>query len=258
SPALPAIGHSRQTAARYGLTAHTHPVFEICLIQQGSVDWFIEGRNITLAPGSVFLTRPMQRHGSRTGMIQPCSLAWLQVDPERLGERDLARELNAVTRTTWRDDGRLASLHEQMLRECRSPRADSPRMIRAMLVQLLTVLVRQARDVTDDQLPAPVQRALALIHQEPHVPWTLAALQRHVGVGRTRLNTLFRTHLGQSPGAYALRYRLRQAQLALRETDQSITDIATAFGFASSQHFATAFRKAFGITPRQCRAQPGL
>lgn len=41
----------------------------------------------------------------------------------------------------------------------------------------------------------------------------------------------------------------------MRDTNASITDIAFEAGFSSSQHFATAFRKQYGCTPRTCRAR---
>jgi AraC-like DNA-binding protein len=43
--------------------------------------------------------------------------------------------------------------------------------------------------------------------------------------------------------------------LQLRNTSASITDIAFGAGFSSSQHFATAFRKQYGCTPKAFRAR---
>lgn len=255
---LVAIGRSSQSVARPGLPPHAHDVLEICVIERGQVDWFVGSQTYPLAAGAIFFTKPQQTHGSMTEAIQPCVLSWLQVD-QRLVDRALSRELLAIERSTWLDDGRLAGLHGAMLDECRHPRPDSPRMTRALLLQFLSTAIRQAGPTAlRQELPTPVQRVIDLIEERPDERWTLDQLQRHAGVGRSRLHALFQAHLGQSPGAYVLRQRLRWTHIALRQTDASITDIALRSGFSSSQHFATAFRKCFGVSPQQCRRLPGL
>jgi AraC family transcriptional regulator len=47
--------------------------------------------------------------------------------------------------------------------------------------------------------------------------------------------------------------RLNEAKRRLKESDESITDIAAALGFSSSQHFSTHFKKMFGCTPTSYR-----
>jgi AraC family L-rhamnose operon regulatory protein RhaS len=66
------------------------------------------------------------------------------------------------------------------------------------------------------------------------------------------LRTLFR-HLkektGMTPDNYLKRLRLISARKKIRETDISITNIAFDCGFSNSNHFATAYKSVFGITP---------
>lgn len=50
--------------------------------------------------------------------------------------------------------------------------------------------------------------------------------------------------------------RLGRASHLLRETDRSITEIALEVGFASSEAFATAFRRHVGVTPSAYRNRP--
>ncbi|MEX0775797.1 MAG: AraC family transcriptional regulator [Phycisphaeraceae bacterium] len=258
---LPALGRSRQSMARPLLAAHAHEVYEICLIRRGAVQWFVEDRDHTLGPGMVFFCRPGQLHGSRAGVLEPCDLAWLQFDHRARPQRDLVRSLRGIDGTAWKGSGELFDCHERLLAECRQRRPDAALMCRAILTQFLLTLIRQPRGEEANggvSLPPAVRRVVELIQQQPGERWTLESLRRHAGVSRTRLHALFQKHLGQSPGQYALRHRLRQAQLALRLTRRPITQIALEHGFSSSQHFATNFRRAFGMTPRECRSRPGL
>jgi AraC-like DNA-binding protein len=50
-------------------------------------------------------------------------------------------------------------------------------------------------------------------------------------------------------------FQIRRAQQLLRRGEQSLTSIAAEVGFASSQHFATAYRRAVGDTPSAWRAR---
>jgi AraC-like DNA-binding protein len=52
-------------------------------------------------------------------------------------------------------------------------------------------------------------------------------------------------------------FRIRRAQELLRRSEQSLTWIAAEVGFSSSQHFATAYRRAVGDTPSAWRARHG-
>ena len=50
-------------------------------------------------------------------------------------------------------------------------------------------------------------------------------------------------------------FRIRRAQELLRCGDESLSGIAANVGFSSAQHFATAYRRAIGMTPSAWRAR---
>ncbi len=51
--------------------------------------------------------------------------------------------------------------------------------------------------------------------------------------------------------------RCRQALLAPELSERTIADIAFRWGFQDLSHFGRAFKAAFGMTPRECRAEVG-
>jgi len=73
------------------------------------------------------------------------------------------------------------------------------------------------------------------------------------GVSRSRLHQLFQARFQQSPGTYAMQCRLRRVADRLRTSDEPVTALAHRFGFASSQHLATAFRRHYGHAPTTFR-----
>jgi AraC-like DNA-binding protein len=52
---------------------------------------------------------------------------------------------------------------------------------------------------------------------------------------------------------YIRRYRIRQACELLRNTDQSIMQVAMAVGFSDGAHFTRTFQREIGMTPRAYR-----
>jgi len=70
-----------------------------------------------------------------------------------------------------------------------------------------------------------------------------------IGVSRATLGRMCQRHKGTSPAARFREIRLGQAREWLRQGKRSVTEIAHATGFSSSQHFATAFRNLYGRAP---------
>ena len=72
-----------------------------------------------------------------------------------------------------------------------------------------------------------------------------------LGVGQTSLNLLIKKETGFSPGQYLIHLRINAAREMLIRSDQSITEIAFACGFCSSQHFSNTFRQKTGYSPSE-------
>lgn len=81
------------------------------------------------------------------------------------------------------------------------------------------------------------------------------ALAATFGISTRKLYCLFEAHGGVA--SYITRGRLQQARQMLADPAQqsrSIADIAELHGFAYRTNFVRAFRKLFGVTPREVRA----
>ncbi|KAB8198373.1 helix-turn-helix domain-containing protein [Lysobacter maris] len=116
------------------------------------------------------------------------------------------------------------------------------------------VVARPAR--TPPSLSEAQQRRLQdyiLAHLDQHLG--LEELARLAGIGRHRLIEAFRHCFGMTPMQYIIAQRLQLACGLLESTRQDITSIALATGFSSHSHLSSAFKRRYGITPRQFRAQ---
>ena len=98
-----------------------------------------------------------------------------------------------------------------------------------------------------------VSHALALLHEQPSIDWTLEQLAARVGTSRTTLADRFTRYLGMSPMQYAAHWRMRSAAHTLASTDRAIKKIAADAGFGTSAAFGRAFKREMGTSPAMWR-----
>jgi signal transduction histidine kinase/AraC-like DNA-binding protein/DNA-binding LytR/AlgR family response regulator len=100
-----------------------------------------------------------------------------------------------------------------------------------------------------------VRQAMAYLHEHYAEAISREDLARHVGLSDDYLTHCFRQEVGMTPIAYLNRYRVDQAKQLLKNTSQSITDIALAVGFSDSGYFSRVFRREVGLSPEAFRRE---
>lgn len=98
-----------------------------------------------------------------------------------------------------------------------------------------------------------VRRALLLMEQNLARPLPASALARQIGVSLRQLERLFEEEVGDSPVNLYRSVRMRHAAWLLANTDQPVTEIALAAGFADCSHFSREFRRVHGTAPSRHR-----
>ena len=78
-------------------------------------------------------------------------------------------------------------------------------------------------------------------------------LAEQCGMSQTYFRRLFRDFYGISPKQYILAARMRWAKTMLKNTDDSITEIAKNCGFDNVYYFSRAFRIQQGVSPSEYR-----
>lgn len=100
-----------------------------------------------------------------------------------------------------------------------------------------------------------VGRALSLIHRDPMHPWTVESLAGTVGVSRSGLAARFSDLVGETPMSYLRQWRFEVARNWLRDTDQTLAELAEQLGYESEASFSRAFKKETGQTPGSVRRE---
>lgn len=94
-----------------------------------------------------------------------------------------------------------------------------------------------------------LRRAVMLIEQFLTRPLTTAGLAREVALSERQLNRLFHAEFGKTAREFIRSARLRYACWLLKNSQQSVTDIAQRMGFSDCAHFIRHFQTEYGCTP---------
>lgn len=84
---------------------------------------------------------------------------------------------------------------------------------------------------------------------------SLLSLSRHFGINQNKLKKLFRELFGVSVIEYLYNLRTEHARLLLYEQDMNVSEVAPVVGYKNSNHFATAFKRKFGVNPARLKGQ---
>jgi AraC-like DNA-binding protein len=100
-----------------------------------------------------------------------------------------------------------------------------------------------------------IGRAIALIHRDPARDWTVASLASAVGMSRSAFAARFTDLVGEPAMQYVLRWKMHAALKWLKESDATISQLATKLGYESEAAFSRAFKRLMGISPGAARKQ---
>lgn len=266
----------------WGMALHRNEGLEVCLLETGALRFTVEGRSYPLESGDLTITRPWQAHRQGDPRIAAGRLHWATISvgaqrPDQgwrwpgwllLAPQDraeLTRRLRQTSAPVWRASSEIRQCFQRLGAAVAAERGD--RRLSRVTVGLnelmlgLLDLLRSENRAEQPRLASPehsVELFLGDLRRNPASlaqEWTLAGMAAACGMGTTRFSLFCRRLTNESPLRFLNRARLESAARLLRaEPDRSVTDIAFACGFASSQYFANQFRRRFRSTPSDFRA----
>ncbi len=129
---------------------------------------------------------------------------------------------------------------------------------------MVALLVSIARENQDDKglaeisgkVTIPVSRALDYITLHYMEPLKVEELARWCHISETHFRRVFSEYMNMSPLEYINLVRVQTACNYLKNTDESMADIAGKCGFATLSTFNRNFKQVTGISPSEWRKRP--
>lgn len=111
-----------------------------------------------------------------------------------------------------------------------------------------------AEHIALEDSPHTVDEIKDFIDTYFYLPLTIDGLSKAAGYSRGYLTAKFTNETGVSPYRYVTETRLKAAAKLLRESDASVSAVASVCGYASIERFSDMFRRFTGKSPAKYRA----
>lgn len=265
----------------WGLPMHRNEGIEICYLLKGETRFATDSGERMLRPGDITITRPWQRHCLGNPSIRACKLFWFIIDvesgdgraawefPSWIGSDAVSRrELLAVFRKNQRchlvDEGQVLNSFLQTVCQRLPSKGElmTAQISSWINYLLLEVGLRLSGEITKsmgdpmgfDQTIRQFFQGLEASVEKASEPWAVSDIARACRVGITYLTDSCHGLFNTTPSEQLNRIRLgHAAQMLKQKPEMSVTEIAFAVGFNTSQYFSTRFKKRYSVTPHAYR-----
>ncbi|PSN12078.1 AraC family transcriptional regulator [filamentous cyanobacterium CCT1] len=99
-----------------------------------------------------------------------------------------------------------------------------------------------------------IYQARAILTAQLENPPSVTELAQQVGLCDRTLRRGFRDRFGTTIIGYLTQQRMVKAEQLLQQGDYTVAEVANKVGYTHLGHFAAAFRKQFGVSPKECLA----
>lgn len=269
-----ALGRLRYQHAAKPLTEQCHPHWLVLvLVFSGQQRYLIDGAEVAVRGRELLRILPGERYGTGGLPEQKGHVAWLILSARPLRDGPalgMSAEGARAVFSLLTDSAapRVCALPEdaaQLVGSAfawweRRDEALGREMVRSRVAALVlgaaAALTLPRRPQTQPATDQRIRLALQWLEQHPDEMPVISELARMTRLSLTSFHAHFKRVTGCSPKDFGLRQRIEAAAARLIERPElSVTQVAHALGFSSSQYFATVFRRYFGITPTQHRGR---
>ncbi|MCE5200151.1 MAG: AraC family transcriptional regulator [Armatimonadota bacterium] len=248
------LGRYQYSHAMVGLAPHKHEMMEIVYLARGMQTYEQAGERYVLRGNDIFISMPGEEHHTGGYPQEKGILYWLQVKLPEAGEQfltlspeyaaPLVDQLRALPKQFFRGTRRCRQIFDDaILAWLQAPEPVRAVAITSRVVELLLEVIKCASSYSPSVLPPDIRRIVDYIEEHLDETTPVSALAKMVNLSTSRFKVKFKQVTGFPPAEYMLRRRVDRAKDLLRDSGMTVTDVAFALGFSSSQYFATVFKR---------------
>lgn len=226
---------------------HWHSYYELIYYFEGGATSCINGNNLELNAGSLYLVTPADMHHTHTNAIHK-NAHFLNISfTEDVIDRELVGQLQYVLYMHNAQENILPLI--QLLKSAKNTK-EKQHLLNALLYRMVT----QGTNLTASAgytLPDSVYQGMRYITNHFKEPITLESVAQTLHLNASYFSAVFSKTYGCTFKTYLTNFRLGYAKHLLQNTSLSVTEICTASGFQSLPHFLRTFKQKEGVTPLQ-------
>ena len=245
---------------------HTHNYCEIFYLKKGMCTYTVEKKKYHLSAGDIFIVRAGDSHSTCYEGTEECQRLVIACNSDLLHKEfldkhpEVCRTISTSGKVVLSDmvKNKLEALFSDMMFENDMPDDYSSDLMILLVMKLLLIIQRHGIFVyeqldSSNEISSDIEQAINYIALNYSLSLTLDEISSMFGLCPSYFSKKFKQETGMTFKEYVNYIRLHKAIQMLLTTDDSITKIALACGFNSSNYFKDCFHKSFNISPREYR-----
>lgn len=269
-PDYPLLYARRGDLKEYGYAAvsHWHPDLEYIYINEGIMDYFVNGEIVRMRSGEGIFVNSSRLHYGFSKENYDCKFLCIVIHPEvftqgtQAGRDYVDRKFSANNpdyiflspSVPWQEEllGKLVKFYAAM-------HENHDHLLEAMS-QALQIVDLTGQHIPDAPKGDPDTRGLdsflqmtsyVAIHYPEKI--SLDEMAAAGAVSRSKACRLFQRFAQQTPGQYLQQYRVEKSAVLLRDTNLPVSEISWRCGFSSPSYYTSVFREMKDRTPKEYR-----
>ena len=247
---------------------HWHQDLGLMIVQYGTVEYFVNGRNVSVNAGEGLFVSSCRLHSCLSPEIGERQVLAIHISPNAFftrtspGLKYFARKFNFGNidyihldhSEPWHKEVIEAAyeLHKSMPQVL-----DDPLFVMGYSVRLIHLIGQHIEDI-DPSVEDNNDQLLFLemtryVQDHYHQKMRIDDIGESVHISRSKTYHLFDHYAHMSPNTYLTNYRLTKSIELLRDSANAVAEIAAMCGFQSASYFTSVFRKEKGMTPMKYR-----
>ena len=245
--------------------AHTHIEIELFYCTRGSYELMIDRKKHTLAAGELAIIGSMISHEvlkSNNHSHSNCIV--LEIGPTMLGEYFTPIENQAFPNPVFdlkqEKYANLYDLFNEVALLCKNSSDFSSLLIKGNIYKISAHILKEfVIENSGTNIPKrlsfinAVEKALELIYNHYEQKLTVEEVAKICGYSKSNFCKIFKTVTGDTFHNVLNQHRIKMSCVLLKNSNDSIEDIAIKVGFADSKSFCRTFKEVNGTSPGQYR-----
>ena len=245
--------------------AHWHDDIEFIAVQQGEMNYNVNGEIITVKENEGIFVNSRQLHCGFSRTKSECDFICILVHPMLLCVSRALEQNYVVPLLTAMPYIKLSAdvPWQKALLGCITDmyrvrdEAVAPLTVSALFLKTWSIIFANSNASVPQRAPSSdfttLKNMIGYIQKFYREKISLADIALSGAVGQSKCCKLFDKYIGVTPNTYLTQYRLNQSMWYLKNTDMTITETAQAVGFSGSSYYAEAFRKWCNQRPSEYR-----
>lgn len=247
-----------------------HEEVEIKYFYEGTSTLMIGSDTVTAHAGDIVIVNPFEFHATIDAGIDIGKYHLINLSLDFLADnntgglnlRHLLLGKGVCFKNLIRGDKKLQKILVSIIEEMNQKETSYKLMVQCLVTEFFLHLIRYGIDEEKNkQIPDKhiryyqmIEPALQLMYASYVEKITLDEMASACGMSKYHFCRIFQQSTGLTAMQYLNSHRLKIANILLASTDKNIAEVAEASGFLDEGYFCRCYKKMYGISPKQNKA----